>query len=167
MDTRLALILTIAAMLAGAGCEREATVDMPRPAPRNVPDVPPLIDVPPAPPVTSGPQQLTPETRAYPTGSIPDDPHLARGHSVYRDACMVCHDSGATNAPRITDLPEWRTRIAKGREALYHSAINGYQGSRGYMPPKGGSPGSWSDAQVRAAVDYIIYNVERQSAQQQ
>lgn len=166
MDTRLPLILTIAAMIAATGCERETAVEVPRPPPRNVPDAPPLADVPPSPPITSGPQQLTPEIRTYPTGSTPDDPHLAVGHGVYRDACMVCHDRGATNAPRITDLPEWRTRIAKGREALYRNAINGYKGNRGYMPPKGGSPGSWSDTQVRAAVDYIIYTVERQAAQQ-
>jgi len=173
MDARFPLVLTVAAIVSAVACEREAAVEAPpaasAPAPDAAPPAAQAIPVPPSPPsppVTSGPQQLTPATRAYPTGSIPDDPHLAQGSSVYRTACMVCHDRGATNAPMITDLPEWRTRIAKGRETLYHNAINGYKGARGYMPPKGGSPGSWSDAQVRAAVDYIIYTVDRQAADQ-
>lgn len=165
MDARLPLILSLAAIVAGAGCERQAAVDTrPPPASAKAPAPAPPVDLPPSPPVTAGPQQMTPEIRTHPTGSIPDDPHLALGHGVYRDACMACHDRGAANAPMITDLPEWRARIAKGRETLYRNAINGYKGSRGYMPPKGGSPASWSDAQVRAAVDYIIYTVDRQTA---
>lgn len=153
--TRIMITILIA-VFGLSGCDRDekqAKVVSPPPPLKDVPPAPQLADVP-------GEQPL-PSVRTYPTGSIPDDPHLARGHRVYREACMVCHDSGAANAPPITDVPEWRTRIAKGREILYDHAINGFTGTRGLMPAKGGNP-SRPDDEVRAAVDYMVYVVERQ-----
>lgn len=109
----------------------------------------------------AGPSQPTPEVRSYPTGERPEDPHLARGYEVYRTTCTACHDTGATNAPVLTDTPAWRKRIAKGKETLYRNAIEGFTGERGFMPPKGGSPGSWSDDDIRAAVDYMVSMARR------
>ena len=40
-------------------------------------------------------------------------------------------------------------------DALYDRAINGYQGSSGFMPAKGGNI-SLSDTEVRAAVDFMV-----------
>jgi len=39
---------------------------------------------------------------------------------------------------------------------LYDHALKGFQGKSGVMPPKGGSTAS--DAEVKAAVDYIVAN---------
>jgi cytochrome c5 len=49
----------------------------------------------------------------------------------------------------------WAKRIAKGLDTLYASAINGVQGNAGVMPAKGGNP-ALSNAEVKAAVDYIV-----------
>jgi len=53
----------------------------------------------------------------------------------------------------------WMARLAKGRNALVHSALNGFTGPTGEeMPPRGGRP-ELTDAEVMAAVDYIISTV--------
>ena len=49
--------------------------------------------------------------------------------------------------------------IKKGIDVLYASAINGYTGELGMMPAKGGNP-ALSDEEVKAAVDYIINQVQ-------
>ncbi len=77
------------------------------------------------------------------------------GPQVYNEACIACHGSGVGGAPMLTDAAAWQPRIAQGNETLYANAINGYQGSAGYMPPKGGRL-DLSDAEIRAAVDYMV-----------
>jgi len=77
------------------------------------------------------------------------------GHQVYQSTCIACHDAGIAGAPKLGDPRQWAKRIAKGRDALYASAVNGVQGSAGVMPAKGGNP-ALSDAEVRAAVDYMV-----------
>jgi len=74
-------------------------------------------------------------------------------------SCGACHGAGVAGAPALGDASAWTARIAKGAEALYANAINGYQGSAGYMPPKGGNT-ALSDASVKAAVDYMVEAVE-------
>ena len=78
-----------------------------------------------------------------------------RGKEVYDAACFVCHTPGAAGAPKNGDVAAWAPRIEKGNETLYHNAINGYMGSNGMMPPKGGRP-DFSDDDVKAAVDYMV-----------
>lgn len=73
------------------------------------------------------------------------------GQEVYNQACGSCHNTGVANAPKLGDADTWSTRLDQGKEALYDSAING----KGSMPPKGGQSGL-SDAEVKAAVDYIL-----------
>jgi len=77
------------------------------------------------------------------------------GDVVYGAACAACHASGVAGAPRYGDTADWSARIAKGADTLYTNAINGVNGSSGYMPAKGGNP-SLSDEEVKAAVDYIL-----------
>ena len=72
------------------------------------------------------------------------------GDKVYQGACASCHASGVAGAPIVGDQGVWTSRIAKGIEALYNSAINGI----GIMPARGGQ--NISDDQVKAAVDYMI-----------
>lgn len=77
------------------------------------------------------------------------------GQQVYQASCIACHDAGIAGAPKVGDKSQWAKRIAKGRDALYASAVNGVNGSAGVMPAKGGNP-ALSDAEVRAAVDYMV-----------
>jgi cytochrome c5 len=77
------------------------------------------------------------------------------GQKVYERACVACHGTGIAGAPKFGDAGAWAKHIAKGTNVLYASAINGIQGSSGLMPPKGGNA-ALSDAEVKAAVDYIV-----------
>lgn len=77
------------------------------------------------------------------------------GQQVYQASCVACHDAGIAGAPKVGDKGQWAKRIAKGLDALYAGAVNGIQGSAGVMPAKGGNP-ALSDAEVRAAVDYMV-----------
>ena len=66
----------------------------------------------------------------------------------------MCHAAGVAGAPKPGDKADWGPRIAQGKETLYKHAIEGYTGSKGMMPARGGSA-SLSDADVKAAVDYM------------
>lgn len=88
---------------------------------------------------------------AAPTASSPPSPDLARGQQVYRQACAFCHDRGVAGAPKTGDAAAWGPRLAQGMDTLYAVAVRG----KGAMPAKGGNP-SLSDADVNAAVDYMI-----------
>lgn len=77
------------------------------------------------------------------------------GQQVYQASCVACHDAGIAGAPKVGEKGQWAKRIAKGLDTLYASAVNGLQGSAGVMPAKGGNP-ALSDAEVKAAVDYMV-----------
>ena len=77
------------------------------------------------------------------------------GEQVYSMACMACHGAGIAGAPRTGDVGAWSERIAAGLDTLVSHAINGFQGPKGMMPAKGGNP-SLSDAEVQAAVEYMV-----------
>lgn len=72
------------------------------------------------------------------------------GEALYKQVCMACHATGAAGAPKTGDKAAWAPRIKQGIDALTQSALKG----KGAMPPKGGS--SASDAEVRAAVEYLV-----------
>ena len=77
------------------------------------------------------------------------------GKSTYDSACMACHASGVAGAPKVGDKAAWKDRIAQGKNKLYSHSIKGFQGKSGVMPAKGGNT-SLSDANVKAAVDYMV-----------
>jgi cytochrome c5 len=78
------------------------------------------------------------------------------GPQVYNAACIVCHQPpGTGGAPPIGDVAAWQPRIAQGMDTLYMHALQGYQGEKGFMPPKGGRV-DLSDDEIKAAVDYIL-----------
>lgn len=80
---------------------------------------------------------------------------LTDGKSVYQSACVACHASGIAGAPRTGDLVAWAPRIAQGMATLEKHSIEGFQGSAGVMPAKGGRM-DLSDDAVRAAVEYMV-----------
>jgi cytochrome c5 len=73
------------------------------------------------------------------------------GKSTYDTVCQVCHGAGVAGAPKFGDKAAWAPRLKQGVEALHASALKG----KGAMPPKGGNP-SLADADVKAAVDYMV-----------
>jgi len=80
------------------------------------------------------------------------------GPQVYNEACIACHGAGVAGAPTLADTANWQPRIAQGMDTLYDHAINGYQGSAGYMPAKGGRM-DLSDDEVIAAIDYMVAEI--------
>ena len=77
------------------------------------------------------------------------------GKAVYDSLCFTCHAQGIAGAPKLGDMAAWETRIEKGRDANLTNALNGFTGSSGIMPPKGGNPGL-SDEEIAASVDYML-----------
>ena len=77
------------------------------------------------------------------------------GQKVYQASCVACHGAGIAGAPVVGIVAAWASRIDAGADSLYSNAINGFQGSSGMMPGKGGNP-ALSDDEVKAAVDYMV-----------
>ena len=82
-------------------------------------------------------------------------PAKADGKKAYDTACVACHGMGIAGAPKLGDKAAWSARIAQGTNVLHDHAIKGFQGKAGVMPAKGGAA-SMPDADVKAAVDYMV-----------
>jgi cytochrome c5 len=105
-------------------------------------------------PATEAPAVEAPtEAATEPSAAAPAD--TGKGKDIYDAACTVCHSAGVAGAPKLGDKAAWASRIEKGIEALYHSSINGFMGTAGMMPPKGGRP-DFADEDIKAAVDYMV-----------
>ena len=100
----------------------------------------PAADAAPAP----AEQAAAPAPEAAPAAAVD-------GEKVYKSICFSCHDVGVANSPKLGDKEAWAPRIATGAETLYGTALNG----KGAMPAKGGNP-ALSDAEVKAAVDFMV-----------
>ena len=96
---------------------------------------------------------------AAPTAETVSEPEpvaaAMSGPQVYNSACLACHGAGIGGAPVLGNADAWAERIAQGIDVLKDHAINGYQGSAGYMPAKGGRT-DLSDEEVASAVDYMV-----------
>lgn len=97
-----------------------------------------------------------------PDASLPEEPESENiaaqydGEALYASAgCGACHTAGIAGAPATGDNAAWTARLAQGTDTLYANAIKGI----GAMPPKGGRF-NFSDDEIRAAVDYMIEEVE-------
>jgi len=75
----------------------------------------------------------------------------ANGKAVFDANCVACHGTGVAGAPKIGDKTAWAPRLKQGVDVLHQSALKG----KAAMPPKGGNT-SLSDADVSAAVDYMV-----------
>lgn len=78
-----------------------------------------------------------------------------KGKTTYDNSCGVCHAAGIAGAPKFGDKAAWAPRIAQGTDTLYTHALKGYLGKAGMMPAKGGNM-ALPDADVKAAVDYMV-----------
>ncbi len=78
-------------------------------------------------------------------------PAVADGKKVYESTCIACHGAGVANAPKFGDKKAWAMHLMHGTEHLYENALKGL----GAMPPRGGNL-TLSDAEVKAAVDYMV-----------
>ena len=75
------------------------------------------------------------------------------GEQVYKKSCVTCHGTGVAGSPKVGDAAAWSSRIAKGADALYNSAINGVPGTA--MMARG-TCGACTDEELKAAVDFMV-----------
>ena len=111
----------------------------------------------PASAIEKGPSPLAPApvtAAAAPAGNAAAAPG-ANGKSVFDASCQACHATGVAGAPKLGDKAAWAPRLGAGAAALLASAIKG----KNAMPAKGGNL-SLSDADVKAAVDYMVAQVK-------
>ena len=73
------------------------------------------------------------------------------GGQVYATYCALCHRAGLNAAPKHGNKILWGRVVAKGREQVYHNALNGIRA----MPPRGGIA-TLSDEEVKAGTDYMV-----------
>lgn len=80
------------------------------------------------------------------------------GPQVYNAACIACHAAGIGGSPMLTDSANWAPRIEQGLDTLRQHAIEGYTGTAGYMPPKGGRL-DLSDDEIYGAIDFMLEQI--------
>lgn len=73
---------------------------------------------------------------------------------VYDGLCGACHTSGSGGAPTLAG-GQFKARSSKGVDTLIKHAIDGFTGSAGVMPARGGNP-SVSDEQIKATVEWML-----------
>ena len=127
------------ANLAGAGWKEPA----PTAAPAAAAAATPATGAAPAAVAAAAPAAAPAATTASAGGN-------ADGKKVYDGTCHVCHATGLVGSPKFGDKAAWAPRIATGMNTLYNAALHGLRA----MPPKGGNA-NLSDAEVKAAVDYM------------
>lgn len=84
-------------------------------------------------------------------GAAPAKPGAIDGKKVFDGTCTACHATGVAGAPKLGDKAAWAPRIAQGMDVLLQHDLQG----KGAMPPKGGNA-ALSDAEVRAALEYMV-----------
>lgn len=105
------------------------------------------------PDIEKGPSPLVPAPAPVAVAAGGDAAKSAApdGKAVYGGACQACHTAGLAGAPKLGDKAAWAPRLGGGVAALTASAIKG----KNAMPAKGGNP-SLSDADIKAAVEYMV-----------
>ena len=77
------------------------------------------------------------------------------GATVFTLMCAECHITGISGAPKVTDKAAWAPRIKQTPDTLIEHALHGYK-----LMPARGSCSSCSDAEIKAAVEYMIGRVK-------
>jgi len=136
--------------------KEDATMRPDRVAARIAPDARLAIDpnapaAPPAPAAPTNVAAVTPAAIPPPAAAAPAAGAAGAGKKTFDAVCTACHTAGVAGAPKFGDKTAWAPRIKTGKDALYNAALHGLNA----MPAKGGNP-SLSDADVKAAVDYMV-----------
>lgn len=84
------------------------------------------------------------------------DPRLKQGRAIWLETCEACHAHDLAGAPLVSNKAAWAPRLAKGRDALYKSALGGLTGPKGTQMPPRGANDRLTDDQVKAAVEYMM-----------
>ncbi|TDN68012.1 c-type cytochrome [Paraburkholderia sp. BL10I2N1] len=95
-----------------------------------------------------------PQAAAPAAGATQSADASQAGKALYTQVCQACHAAGVLNAPKFGDKEAWAPRLKDSMDTVYNYALHG----KGAMPPKGGSTAS--DADVKAAVDYMVSSVK-------
>lgn len=75
------------------------------------------------------------------------------GIEVYNAHCFACHATGVSEAP-LVGAEEWQTRLnEKGAETLFANTKAGFN----VVMPAMGTCMNCTDAELQAAIDYLIY----------
>jgi cytochrome c5 len=80
----------------------------------------------------------------------------AVGRNTFELTCAACHLGGMGGAPAIIDKENWRIRLQQGEAVLTQHALEGFRA----MPARGGNA-SLTDAEIVAAVKYMLARVRR------
>ena len=131
-----------AAKEATAAAKAAATQPIPVPAPAKE-IKPALTPEHAAPPAKETPAPATPghaapttqETAPAPNQqqaaaalTLPVGIDLARGRQLYNTACIICHRTGVSGAPKLDDKVAWAPRLAQGFNSLATYALHRYKG---------------------------------------
>lgn len=81
------------------------------------------------------------------------------GEVIYTSLCSACHGTGAGGAPKLTDSAHWGPRVALGLDTMVKHATEGYTGTSGMMPARGGNA-SLTDEQVKATVVWMLDQIK-------
>lgn len=77
------------------------------------------------------------------------------GKVIYDQLCTACHTAGTAGAPML-DASGIGARVAQqGLEELVTKATEGFTGTTGVMPAKGGNP-ALTDEQIQKTVEWMV-----------
>lgn len=145
--------LSLSALLALSACSGGDNTAAEEPATTNETET---VAVEPEAPVTET-EVVTPEpaVEAEPTEVpvVEAEPEVLAadaGAQLYEKQCKVCHENGLLDAPKFGDKEAWAPHLAKDIETLHMHSAKGFN----KMPAQ--AVGDVTEAQVHAAVDYMV-----------
>lgn len=103
----------------------------------------------PEPAVEAEPTEV-PVVEAEPEAAEPEVLAADAGAQLYEKQCKVCHENGLLEAPKFGDKAAWAPHLAKDIETLRMHSAKGFN----KMPAQ--AVGDITEAQVHAAVDYMV-----------
>ncbi|MCU0765359.1 MAG: c-type cytochrome [Burkholderiaceae bacterium] len=98
-----------------------------------------------------GAAAVAPAAVAVAAAAAPAKADATAGKKLYETSCLACHAAGVAGAPKLGDKAAWSARAAAGVDALTATVLKG----KGAMPPRGAAA-SATDAEIRAAVEYML-----------
>ncbi|TLU50809.1 MAG: cytochrome c5 family protein [Chlorobium sp.] len=84
-----------------------------------------------------------------------EEKKIAYGKSIYESNCAGCHNSNVAGAPTPSEKADWVDRMPQGIEVMAKKSIQGFEGKKGVMPPKGGNS-VLTGQEVTNAVLYMV-----------